>query len=205
MSELYLFSTVLGAAFVVLTNLIGHGGHGGHGGGGHGGDSGGHADGLDLFSPTAIAAYITGFGSAGLLLMHGLGVESPWVHVPLSIGAAGAFGASVLWGLARVRHHTEGNSKASLADLVGTEVEVTVTIPAGGLGEVAFESGGSRLTQTARAEGAQTFKQGTTVQVAQVTEEGLLVTATRPAILAPVSAVSEGVPDERVPQKDRLR
>lgn len=180
MTSVYLLCAVTGSAFVVLTQLLGHavggGDHGGHGGdhGGTGDDGGVH---LPWFSPMALAAYLTGFGCSGLLLTGGLGLESPLLHVPLAVGSAGLFGTGLLYGMWRIRHHAEGNSLARPHEVVGQLAEVTVSIPDGGLGEVAFVAGGTRLTASARTKGTAALVQGMHVRVVDSVDGTLTVEA----------------------------
>jgi membrane protein implicated in regulation of membrane protease activity len=210
MISLYLVCTVAGAGFVVFTNLIGHavggGDHGGHGGG-HGGHSAdGHGsdghDALPLFSPTAIAAYITGFGSAGLALNH-LGIVNPLLQVPLAAGFAGLFGVGLTAAIVRFSRRAEGNSLSRIDDLVGQDVEVTVAIPAGGSGEVAFVSAGTRQTATAQSEAGQTFAQGARVRVTRVSDGVLHVTLASALGVSTVVPVGEPVPTPS--RKDPIR
>jgi membrane protein implicated in regulation of membrane protease activity len=209
MISLYLLCTVTGAAFVIITNVLGHAvGGDGHGGGGHGGGHGtahdgtdGH-DGLPLFSPTAIAAYVTGFGSAGLALAH-FGVVNPLIQVPVALGFAGIFGVGLVATMAKVSRQAEGNSLSRLDDLVGQEVEVTIAIPSAGSGEVAFVAGGTRLTATAQSEAGQTFAQGSQVRVTRVTDGTLHVTLL-PALGAS-AVVSVGEPIPTPSHKDPIR
>jgi hypothetical protein len=213
MSAVFLFCTVVGSAFVVLSNLIGHfsggdghGGHGGHAGHGHGGHAGhdghhGHVSDLPLFSPTALAAYVTGFGACGLALGH-FGVVNPLLTVPVSLAFGAAFGTGLLWSLARLASSAEGNSLASHDEVVGQDVEVSIAIPESGLGEVAFVAGGTRQALPARAEAGQSFPQGARVRVVRAVEGTLHVT--RGAAL-PAPAAQVGEPVQAPPAKERVR
>jgi len=216
---LYLLCAVAGVSFMGLSALLGHfgGGHGGHDAGGHGGHAGhGHAHGtghdhdqghhvaLPFFSPTAFAAYLTGFGSAGLVLTEGLKLTNPWIHVPASLVFAGGFGAALLFGMAMIADKAESNALSSLQDVVGTDVEVTIAIPADGTGEVAFVDGGTRQTAMARSEAGQEFAQGARARVTRSVEGTLFVTLSS-ATLAPGTA-SVGVPMEARPgAREKIR
>lgn len=210
MIALYLLSAVAGMSFMGLSAILGHfgtghgGGHG-HGGGGHG--HGGHAGeagfDLPLFSPLAIASYITGFGSAGLLLTEGLHVANPYIHVPASLIFAGGFGLSMLVAMAKISKQAEGNTLASLQDAVGTDVEVTIAIPPNGSGEVAYVAGGTRQSCIAAAEAGQGFPQGARVRVTRALEGTLYVTL---AGALPAGGASVGEPVEaRPPERNKVR
>lgn len=211
----YLACAVFGVAFMGISALAGHfGGHGGQGQGGHGGHGGhghaGHAghlaaDSIDLpfFSPSAISAYLTGFGSAGLIITQGLHVTNPWIHVPASAAFAVGFGVSALFGMAKLTQRAEGNSLASTQDVMGQLVEVTIAIPAGGEGEVAYVDAGTRQTAIARADAGQSFAQGASVRVTRVAEGTIYVTTA--GALASVG-VSVGEPVETPPAaKERVK
>ena len=211
MIGLYLLCAVAGFSFMGLSVIMGqfggHAGDAGHGhvGHGHAGTLGHHGEsgGLQLpfFSPMAIAAYVTGFGSAGLLLMEGLHIHNPLIHLPAATAFAATFGIGILVGMAKLAEHTEGNALASFDDVVGTEVEVTIAIPAGGDGEVAYVAGGTRTSCIARAEAGQTFAQGARVRVTRVVDGSLYVTRTASLAAAPVSV---GEPLE-APPKEKVR
>ena len=187
----YLFCAVLGMSYLGISALIGELGDGGlghaHAGSfGHHGEQGVH---LPYFSPMAVAAYCTGFGSAGLILTRGLHIANPLIHVPASLAFGGLFGVGILLMMAKIAQHTETNSMSSLAEVVGTVVEVTIAIPAKGTGEVAFVSGGTRQTVLAEAEADQTFKQGARVRVTRAVDGVLYVTLAPSPSLASASPV----------------
>jgi len=213
MIGLYLLCAVAGFSFMGLSLLLGqfggHAGDAGHGhvGHGHAGSLGHHGEsgGVELpyFSPLAIAAYVTGFGSAGLLLMEGLHIHNPLIHLPASLAFAATFGVGILFSMAKLAEHTEGNALASLAEVVGTDVEVTIAIPANGAGEVAYVAAGTRVNGIAYAEAGQCFPQGSRVRVSRAVDGNLYVTRTATLGAAPVSM---GEPLEAPPaQKEKAR
>jgi hypothetical protein len=104
--------------------------------------------------------------------------------------------------MGRIADRTEKNSLASLDELVGQEAEVTIAIPSGGSGEVAFVAGGTRQTNSARADGDQQFPQGATVRITRVGDGTVWVG--RGAKEALGSAVA-GVPVAALPQKQKVR
>lgn len=212
MIGLYLLCAVAGFSFMGLSLLMGQfgghagDGHAGHVGHGHAGSLGhhGHDGGVNLpyFSPMAIAAYVTGFGSAGLLLTQAFHITNPLIHLPASIGFAAGFGISTLFLMAKLAEHTEGNALASLADAVGSEVEVTIAIPKSGPGEVAYVSAATRMNCIARAEAGQTFAQGSRVRVTRVVDGTLYVTV---AGALPASTPSMGEPLASPPVKEKVK
>ena len=193
MLGLYLLSLVVGLGWTVVNFLLGQmaGGDGGgevHAGGtfgagagshdGYGeaaGDHGGGPLSLPLFSPTAIAGYLTGFGATGYGLHGGLGVASPLVHVPVALFGALVLGVGVSWVTVKVLSFGEISSAEGPAELPGRTGEITVAVPAGGVGEVAFLAGGRRNATAARSVDGAPIAPGTRVRIVRVVGATLLV------------------------------
>lgn len=199
MASVYALSALVGFGWVALGLLLGqfgvdHGGDaevsvsGSFGDGGHGDavtTDGGSLH-LPLFSPTAIAGYLMGFGATGYGLMRGLGVTNPLVHVPVSVAGAGVLGLAVAYATVRLLQAGETSSEASLRALAGVVGEVTVSIPEGGVGEVAYEAG-TRRTSAARSTGLP-LPRGARVRIVRADLEALLVEP------APQPALQRGEP-----------
>lgn len=185
MLGLYLISLVVGLGWSVVNFLLGQAAGSDHGtvhtGGTFGagdashdgfgdaaGDHGGEGLSLPLFSPTAIAGYLTGFGATGYGLVGGLGVTSPLVHVPAALFGAAALGVFVSWVTVKVLAYGEISSTLAPAELAGHVGEITVTIPAGGVGEIAFLSGGRRNATAARAADDASIPRGTRVRIVRI-------------------------------------
>lgn len=115
----------------------------------------GHEVSLLSLSPISIAAFITSFGGIGLIATQALRVDST---------------ASLLWAIggalvvAAVSHllffyvfiAPQASSALKWSDIIGVTAEVTVPIPANGVGEIAYVAMGERHTATARsADGAE--------------------------------------------------
>jgi membrane protein implicated in regulation of membrane protease activity len=132
------------------------------------GDHGGEALSLPLFSPTAIAGYLTGFGATGYGLLGGLGVTSPLIHVPAALFGATVLGVGVSWITVKVLAYGEISSSQRPSELAGHTGEITVAIPAGGVGEIAFLAGGRRNATAARAVDDAAIARGTRVRIVRV-------------------------------------
>ena len=201
----YLLCAIAGVSFMGISAFMGHfGGHGhsGHAGDhGHGGDHGHSAFGLPYLSPVAIAAYVTGFGASGILLTQGLHLTNPLVHVTLAAACAAVFGVVVLLGMAKLTEHAEGNTLASVQDVVGQDVEVSVAIPPGGTGEVSYVAGGSRQQSTARADAGQAFPQGSRVRVTRALDGTLWVTRATATLGQPATLGEPVAP----PRQEKIR
>ena len=173
-------SVALGFAGSALhVGHVGHAGHldggghaaGGHGdvGGGHAGHHGVHTDGdsgqqmLPLFNVSSLLAFLTWFGAAGFVLMR----FATWPAVFAAVGgvAGGLVGAVLIaLFLARV---LAGEREMDPRDyrLEGTIARVTVTIPAGGTGEIVFSKAGSRRGEAARSLSGAPIPRGEDVVV----------------------------------------
>jgi membrane protein implicated in regulation of membrane protease activity len=173
-----LFYAAIGAVgFVLLTIMLvagdvfggdhdvaGHELVGDHLDAGHGGPG--------IFSVRIMAAFITAFGVGGLVGRY----------YELSHPAASGVGvlcgvamATVVYQFARLLHSQQASSEVRMATLVGKTAEVSVAIPAGGLGQVTLTVGGERSEHLARAAGSQPLPRGTEVVVTALRGDGLVV------------------------------
>jgi membrane protein implicated in regulation of membrane protease activity len=181
-----LASVLLGAASHVPGADVGHFGHVGHAGhapsSGHSasGANGAHGDAgphggqaaprsfagtflVPLLNVSSILAFLTWFGAAGFLLLH-FGAFS-LVIVLLAALLAGLAAATLI--ALFLRKLLQGERIMNPADyrLEGTLARVTVTIPAGGVGEVVFTKAGTRRSEAARSETGQAIPRGTEVVI----------------------------------------
>lgn len=168
--------------------LAGHVGHAGHLGDpspghlgeaghahvdtGHGGDVG-HGDGhphlsdrlggLPLLNVSAILGALTWFGAAGYLLVR-LG---DWALPAVLLGAllAGAVGWYLVVRFLGLILAGEREMDPSDYRLEGTIGRVTVSIPAGGTGEVVFSKAGARRSEAARGLGGAAIPRGSEVVI----------------------------------------
>lgn len=153
-----------GMVYAVIGGLMGslfgfeHGGDGG----GVGGDGMGHGDasagesgsGFDIapLSPAVVAAFLVIFGGTGLILtdLFDLSISA---SLPISIVVAFTVDMAVFTMLYRIFRAVQASSEPIEAALVGLAAEVTVSIPAQGVGQIAYICRGGRYTASARSEG----------------------------------------------------
>lgn len=135
-----------------------HAHHGAH----HGGVS------FPYFSPAVIGSFFAAFGAGGLIASEGLGATSLGAHLGAALGAG--VGLAALAGLVIMRVVRAAESTSQLAEhsLVDAEGEVLTEIPAGGIGEVAVDAGGTRMTFPARSEDGKAIPHLAHVQVTRV-------------------------------------
>ena len=123
----------------------------------------GHATVLPLLSMSSVLGALTWFGAAGYLLLR-LGA---WA-LPVVVIAALLAGAAGWYLVARFLGFVlKGEREMDPEDyrLEGTVGQVTVSIPAGGTGEVVFSKVGSRRSEAARGLNGQHVPRGTEVVI----------------------------------------
>ena len=188
METFFLACFAFGLLFTLASVVLGFvGGGPGHGGGhighaphlshdAHAGTHAAHAAGHDhtvhgvsigsslpLLNASSMVGAITLFGATGYVLTR-LG---DWA-LPAAILGALAMGALGWYLIARfLGLILQGEVEMDPDDyrLEGTVGRVTVSIPAGGTGEVLFEKGGSRRSEAARAEGGEAIPRGSEVVI----------------------------------------
>jgi membrane protein implicated in regulation of membrane protease activity len=166
---IFLAIAAVGFLFLVLTLLFGeifdffdadhdfdHGDHGGPG----------------FFSSRIMSVFITAFGGFGAIGSHyGLSV--------IESSAAGLAGGIVFGGLiylfARLLHGQQASSDVRPSDLVGQSARVVIAIPAGGLGQIRCRIGEELVDKIARTADGQPMPENTSVLVAEVLGETVIV------------------------------
>jgi membrane protein implicated in regulation of membrane protease activity len=174
METVFLACFIFGALFTLGTLVLGFAGHGAghlnHGGAHvHAGVEGNtHAgshesNGLPLLNASSVVGALTWFGAAGYLLLRLGNLAFPAVAGGAVLaGAIGWYLVARFLGLI-----LSGERELDPADyrLEGTVGNLTVSIPAGGTGEVVFSKGGARRSEAARAEGGTPITRGTEVVI----------------------------------------
>lgn len=134
----------------------------------------GHDISLLSLSPISIAAFITSFGGIGVIATQAFHADG---------------GTSLLWAvggslLVAVASHVlffylfiapQASSALKTSDIVGQNAEVTVSIPASGVGEVAYVAMGERHTSTARSADNKEIPRGALVSIESLAGTILIV------------------------------
>ncbi len=137
--------------------------HAGHGAD-HGEQSNGHLFAhLPLFNISSLLAFLTAFGATGYILMHFSGWSAVWATpVALLPGVA----ADVLLALLLAKILAgERVMRPADYELEGTLGRITISVPAGGVGEVLFSKGGTRRSEAARSLGSKPIPYDTEVVI----------------------------------------
>ena len=176
----FLICFVFGAAFALLSLLLGFAGHtwhvehlshvhlhhevqvhaGGHDGQLHVDQGEAH---LPIFNVSALLAFLTWFGGAGYLLAR----LSGWplllvLAAAVVVGLAGAALIGLILGKILAGERVMNPRDYQLE---GTLARVTVSIPAGGVGEIIFSKAGSRRGEAARSVDGRAITRDTEVVV----------------------------------------
>jgi membrane protein implicated in regulation of membrane protease activity len=132
-----------------------------------------------IFSLRVMSSFLTAFGVGGVVgryyaLSHpaasGIGVLS------------GVAMATLVYQFARLLYSQQASSDLRMASLVGRTAEVSVAIPAGGVGQVTLTVAGERSEHIARSASAEALPRGVEVVVTGLRGDGLVVAPpTRPA------------------------
>ena len=125
-----------------------------------------------IFSVRIMAAFLTAFGVGGII-----GRYYELSH-PASSGVGvlcGVVMAGLVLQFAKLLHSQQASSEIKMTSLVGRTAEVTVGIPAGGVGQVTLIVGGERSEHIARAEASGPVPRGAEVVVTGLRGDGLVV------------------------------
>jgi hypothetical protein len=176
-SDFYLICFLIGFGLSALALLAGtvhlhiphlhlhHGIHIPHGGHGASGSE------LPWFNFGTISAFLAWFGGTGYLLEHYYHV---WVVLAIFVATLSGIGASALvfWFLVKVLMKDDIPLDPADYDMVGVLGRTTISIRAGGTGELVFTQGGTRHVTGARSEDGAAIPKGIEVIVTRY-EKGL--------------------------------
>ncbi|CAN5203773.1 hypothetical protein BH09SUM1_BH09SUM1_26040 [soil metagenome] len=114
----------------------------------------------------AIGFFMLMFGATGVVSLNMLHLtERGSFFTSLGISTVGALG--FYFGLLKLIHTQENTLSDRREDLVGKTAEVSVPIPADGMGQITFTTPSGRTTGSARSENGTTIRQGALVEVVQ--------------------------------------
>jgi hypothetical protein len=184
-----------GGAHAGHGSTAGDGAHGGghHEGGGakYGVEGGGHgtvaasapaaaAFHFPFFSPLALATLVAAIGGWGLIAKYALDAGDG-ASLAMAVPAALATAYFVTWAGWRIVSGARANSVIRMQDLAGRQAEVTVPIPAGGVGEASLLVEGQRYTAPAREAAGGAVARGAAVTIVTAGPTLLVRAAQTPA------------------------
>lgn len=142
----------------------------------HDGDHDG--GGPSIFSVRVTAAFLTAFGVGGVVGRF-YGLSHPAAS---GVGVvAGIAMATLVYQFARVLYSQQASSEVQMTSLVGAAADVTVAIPAQGVGQIAVSARGERSEHIARSADGGAIARGTPVRVTSVRGDSVIVVPASPA------------------------
>jgi hypothetical protein len=137
------------------------------GGGDHGGPS--------IFSVRIMASFLTAFGVGGVLARYN-GLSHP---VASGVGiVSGVIMSGLVLQFAKILYSQQASSELHMQTLVGTSAEVSVGIPAGGVGQIALNVGGERSEHVARSADGGALSRGAAVVITGLGADSVIVAPT---------------------------
>jgi membrane protein implicated in regulation of membrane protease activity len=131
-----------------------------------------HGGGPSVFSARIMASFLTAFGVGGVVgryynLTHpaasGVGIVS------------GVVLSGLVYQFARFLFSQQASSDVRMTSLIGQTAEVSVAIPAGGVGQIALTFGGERSEHVARSADGQAVIRGAEVVITGLRGDGVVV------------------------------
>jgi len=131
-------------------------------------------DGHGLINTRVIAVFVLAFG--------GFGAIATQLGAGAAVGvAAGLAGGVALGGLVALfgwfLHKQQASSSVGQAQLLGRTAQVTVSIPAGGVGQVICRVGEERVEKLARARDGAELRAGSLVLIEEFAGDSAIVSA----------------------------
>lgn len=124
-------------------------------------------------SPISIALFVTAFGGIGILLKK-MG-QPAYVHIPAAGFSGLIAGGLAAYAVYKVMKWTTGSSHARPGEEIGGDGEVTLSIPNGGVGEIAFVVRGTRFNNPAKTADGKELPVGVKVKLVRKDEHVYIV------------------------------
>jgi hypothetical protein len=172
--SIFLAIAAVGFLFLIISfvfgELFGHADVGAHGGDVHG-----DVHGISFLNPRVLSVFVTAFGGFGAIGVHlGYGIE-----ISSGIGMVGGliFGG-IIYLFARFLYGQQASSGVGVGELVGRTAQISVAIPAGGLGQVRCALGENVVEKLARTVDGGAIPAHTSVTIESIVGETVLVRRT---------------------------
>jgi hypothetical protein len=168
---IFLAIAAVGFLFLIISLLFGEiFGHGDIGA--HGGDVHGDAHGVGFLNLRVLSVFVTAFGGFGAIGVH-LGYRT---EISTAIGLVGGFiFGGVIYLFASFLYGQQASSGVGVGELVGRTGQISVAIPAGGLGQVRCALGESVVEKLARTVDGGAIPANTSVKIESIVGETVLV------------------------------
>lgn len=135
---------------------------------------GGGVDGHGIIDSRVLSVFITTFGGVGAICTQlGLGVL---LSSLLGLASGVVLGGVVsLFG--RFLYKQQASSSVSSSQLVGRTAQVTVAIPAGGIGQISCRIGEERVEKIARSHEGDELRPGMLVRIEEIAGDSVIVSS----------------------------
>jgi membrane protein implicated in regulation of membrane protease activity len=131
-----------------------------------------HGAGTSIFSTRIMAAFLTAFGVGGVVARY-YGLSHPAAS---GVGTlVGVLMSAVVYQFAKLLYSQQASSELHMTGLVGTAAQVSVAIPAGGIGQVAVSARGESSEHIARSADGQPVARGAAVVVTGIRGDAVIV------------------------------
>jgi hypothetical protein len=173
LSAFAIFLAIAAVGFLFLNISMLFGEIFGHGDiGAHGGDVHGDAHGVGFLNLRVLSVFVTAFGGFGAIGVH-LGYRT---EISTAIGLVGGFVfGGVIYLFASFLYGQQASSGVGVGELVGRTGQISVAIPAGGLGQVRCALGESVVEKLARTVDGGAIPANTSVKIESIVGETVLV------------------------------
>lgn len=140
-----------------------------------------HADtdaggGPSLFSARIMASFLTAFGVGGVIARY---YRLPHPAASAVGIVSGAIMAGAVYQFAKLLYSQQASSEVRMTTLIGKSAEVSVAIPAGGLGQISISMGGERSEHLARAADGRALARGVEVEITSLRGDSVVVAPAR--------------------------
>ena len=133
-----------------------------------------HGGGPSIFSARIMASFLTAFGVGGVVARY-YNLPHP---AAAGVGvASGLVLSGIVYQFAKFLYSQQASSGVQMTQLVGRSAEVSVAIPAGGVGQVALSAGGERSEHIARSADGRALLRGAEVIITGLRGDSVVVAA----------------------------
>ncbi len=137
------------------------------------GDMGGGVH-FSPLSPAVISTFLATFGGAGIICIQVFDIE-PLISILPATVVSICCGVAVFKVFDYVFTRTQGGVEINLAQLIGRDAEVIISIPKDGMGEIAFNTSAGRTNTAARSATGKAIPKSTLVKISRIVGSVYLV------------------------------
>jgi membrane protein implicated in regulation of membrane protease activity len=130
--------------------------------------------GASVFNTITLSTFMAFFGIAGLVAVWGFHL-SPIVSLACALPSSMIVAAGQFTLFVKVFVHAQASSEATMSEVLGSEAQVTASIPGDRVGQIAYVIKGSRFTAPAVSADGHDIARGTRVYIVNIRGTALVV------------------------------